>query len=86
MKSLDKVDPWGGILAATMFSVRETYHTTMRASPMQLVFGSDIILNIKHVTDWTHFKQLKQQRINSNNKQRKTQSLPYLSSRKSSFI
>ena len=36
---------------------------------MQLVFGRDAILNIKHVTDWTHLKQLKQERINSNNKQ-----------------
>ena len=69
VRSMDQEDPWGGILAATMFSVRATYHTTMRASPMQLVFGRDAILNIKHVTDWTHLKQLKQERINSNNKQ-----------------
>jgi hypothetical protein len=33
-------DPWAGILAATMFSVRATYHTTLQALlPMQLVFG-----------------------------------------------
>ena len=45
-------DPWSGILAATIFAVRETYHTTLQASPMQLVFGRDAILNIKHVADW----------------------------------
>ena len=45
-------DPWSGILAATMFSVRATYHTTLQASPTQLVFGLDAILNIKHVADW----------------------------------
>ena len=44
-------DPWSGILAATMFAVRATYHTTLQASPMQLVFGRDAILNIKHVAD-----------------------------------
>ena len=71
MKSLDKVDPWGDILAVARFSVRATYHTTMRASPMQLFFERDTILNIKHVTDWTNLKRLKQQRINSNNKQGK---------------
>ena len=45
-------DPWSGILAATMFAVGATYHTTLQASPMQLVFGQDAILNIKHVSDW----------------------------------
>ena len=32
-------NPWPVILAATMFAVRATYHTTLQASPMQLVFG-----------------------------------------------
>ena len=32
-------DPWSGILAAIMFAVRETYHTTLQPSPMQIVFG-----------------------------------------------
>ena len=31
-------DSWSGILAATMFAIRATYHTTLQASPMQLVF------------------------------------------------
>ena len=44
-------DPWSGILAATMFAVRKTYHTKLQAYPMQLVFGQDAILNIKHVAD-----------------------------------
>ena len=61
-------DPWSGILAATMFAVRTTYHTTIQASPMQLVFGQDEILNIKHVSDWEHIRQRKQLQINHNNK------------------
>ena len=60
-------DPWSGILAATMFAVRATYHTTLQAYPMQLVFGRDAILNIKHVADWEHIRQRKQLRINQNN-------------------
>ena len=62
-------DPWSGILAATMFAVRTTYHTTLQASPMQLVFGRNAILNIKHVADWEHIRKRKQLRINHNNKQ-----------------
>ena len=61
-------DPWSGILAATMFAVRATYHTTLQASPMQLVFGRDALLNIKHVADWEHIRQGKKLRINQNNK------------------
>ena len=51
-----------------MFAVRATYHTTLQASPMQLVFGQDAILNVKHITDWEHIRQRKQTRINWNNK------------------
>ena len=47
-------DPWSGILAATMFAIRATYHTTLQASPMKLVFGRDAILNIKHVPSRQH--------------------------------
>jgi hypothetical protein len=65
---MDSHDPWTGILAATMFAVRATYHTTLQASPMQLVFGRDAILNVKHISDWEHVRQRKQTRINMNNK------------------
>ena len=53
-------DPWSGILSATIFVVHTTYHTTLQASPMQLVFGRDAIFNIKHVADWEHIRQRKQ--------------------------
>ena len=37
-EDLDEQDPWSGILAAIMFGVRATYHTTLEATPMQLTF------------------------------------------------
>ena len=58
---------WSGILAATMFAVRATYHKTLQASPMQLVFGRISILNIKHVDDWEHIRKRKQLQFNHNN-------------------
>ena len=61
-------NPWSGILAATMFAVRATYHTTLQSSPMQIVFGRDTILKIKHVADSEHIRKRKQCRINHNNK------------------
>ena len=45
---LDEVDPWKGILSATAFAVRATYHTTLQKTPEQLVFGINMILNIEH--------------------------------------
>jgi transposase InsO family protein len=65
---LNGKDPWSGILAATMFAVRATYHTTMQATPTQLVFGRDAILNTKFEANWALIKQRKQQLIDMNNK------------------
>ena len=63
-------NPRSGILAATMFFVRATYHTSLQASPMQLLFGRDAILNINHVANWENIRQQKQEWINCN-KERK---------------
>ena len=51
-----------------MFDVHTNYYTTLQAYPMQLVFGQDAILNIKHVSDWEQIQQRKQLQINHNNK------------------
>jgi hypothetical protein len=48
----DEEDHWKGILSATAFAIRSTFHTTLRKSPGQLVFGMDMILNVKHVANW----------------------------------
>ena len=66
MSNIVNNDPWSGILAATMFAVRATYHTTLQASPIQLVFVQDYILHINHVADWEHIWQRKQERMNHN--------------------
>ena len=52
-------DSWEGILSAAMFALRSTYHTTTQATPMQLVFGRDAILNLKFKADWNYIKQKK---------------------------
>ena len=41
---LDEENPWKGILSATTFAVRSTYHMTLQKTPGQLVFGRDMIL------------------------------------------
>ena len=66
---LDEEDPWKGVLSATAFAVRSTYHTTLQKSPGQLVFGRDMIFNITHKANWDYIRQRKQGIINKNNKQ-----------------
>jgi len=65
---LDEDDPWKGILSATAFAVRSTFHTTLLKSPGQLVFGRDMIFNIQHTANWEYIKQRKQQIIDNNNR------------------
>jgi len=64
---LTSENPWKGILSATMFALRATYHTTLQATPTQLVFGRDAMLNVKFQADWQLIKQLKQPKIHQNN-------------------
>ena len=64
---IDMDDPWLGILAAALFAMCSTYHTTLRTMPGQLVFGRDMILNTQYLADWTVIKARKQQLIHKNN-------------------
>ena len=41
--NLDEDDPWLGILADTYFLVQSTFHTKLKAMPIQLVFEHDIM-------------------------------------------
>ena len=57
---LDEDDPWSGIIAATDFAVRNTYHTMLQATSVQLVFGHDRIPNTPFITDWGSIRLRKQ--------------------------
>ena len=44
--TFDTVDPWSDILASVAWAIRSTHHTTLQASPAQLVFSRDMLLNV----------------------------------------
>jgi len=48
--------------------MNSTVHTTSRATPTQLVFGRDAMLNASFQADWQFIKEHKQQLIFQNNK------------------
>jgi hypothetical protein len=69
-RELDQNDPFSEILSSIAFAIRATYHTTLQATPAQLVFGRDMILPIAIEADWQLIKQKKQDEINRNNRRK----------------
>jgi hypothetical protein len=74
---LDDNDPWKGILSATAFAVQSTFHTTLQNTPGQLVFGCDMILNVKHDASWEYICARKQNIILKNCKAEIAKRIPH---------
>jgi hypothetical protein len=64
---LDKEHPWDSYLSSAALAIRSTYHTTLKASPAQLVFGRDMFLPITFHADWAALEQQRQKEIIKNN-------------------
>jgi transposase InsO family protein len=69
---------WSGLLSAVGFAMRATVHTTARATPSQLVFGRDAMLNVGFEADWQYIKERKQRLIVQNNKRENATRLPHV--------
>ena len=67
VRDMDPLDPWSGYLAAVAFAIRSTYHTTTKATPAELVFGRDMIIERSFEANWDDIRQQKQKLINDNN-------------------
>ena len=65
---LDNKNPWGDILASTMFVLRDTVHTTTQYSPAQPMYGRNSIINGCHDVDCKIIRNPKQDLINKGNK------------------
>ena len=66
-QELDMTDPWSSFLAAAAYAIRSTYHTTLEATPAQMVYGRDMLLPIQFQTDWARLQLKRQKEINKNN-------------------
>ena len=76
-RELDEKDPWTPFLQAACFAVRSTYHTTLGATPAQLVFGRDMILPIKFKADWAAIHERRRQEVQRNNANENDKRLPH---------
>jgi NADH:ubiquinone oxidoreductase subunit len=70
-------DKWDGIISAVGFAMRSTVQLTNKATPMQLVFGRDAMLNIKFQADWQYIKERKQRMIIQNNERENATHIPH---------
>ena len=58
----DFLDPFGETLASIAWAVRASYNTTSKATPAQIVFGGDMIFNLKSLINW-HAMSLNKQKL-----------------------
>jgi hypothetical protein len=58
-------------------AIRSTYHTTLQATPCQLVFDRDMIHNIAFRANWDQLQKIKQDIINKSNQKEKKTQIPY---------
>ena len=75
--NIDLDDPWSGVLGAVAFAIRSTYHTTLQATPGQLVFKRDMILPTTYVANWHQIRQNKLKRMKLNLAEENKKRLPY---------
>ena len=71
-KELDKfifnyIDHWSEILSSVAWEVRTSYHSTLLATPEQLVFGRDMLFNMKEEINWKLISENKRKQISCNN-------------------
>ena len=64
---LDEDDPFGSYLASAAYAIRSTYHTTLKGTPAQLVYGRDMIFPLQHQVDWAVIAQERQKEMKRNN-------------------
>ena len=63
----DDMDPWSELLGSVAWAIHSTHHITLQTTPGHLVFGKDILLNLKFVADWEAIKLRKQRDVDMNN-------------------
>ena len=66
-RELDPRDPFSSFLAAASYAIRSMYHTTLQATPAQLIYGRDMILPIQFKTDWESLRANRQKEMTRNN-------------------
>jgi hypothetical protein len=67
-REMDDKDPWVPFLSSAAYVIHIIFHTTLKATPGQLVFGRDMILAITFMADWGAIEQQRQKVMGLNNR------------------
>ena len=64
---IDEPVPFRQILATCAYAIRSTFHSVLRMTPGQAVFGRDMILPTKMTIDWTEVQRIRQEAVTRDN-------------------
>ena len=65
-------------LQQAAFAIQSTYHTTIGATPAQLVFGRDMILPLRFTADWELIRERRQKEMLKNNAKENSKRIPHM--------
>jgi hypothetical protein len=63
-------DSWSNILASAAWTICSTSHTTLGATPGQLVHGQDMLFDLSFKANWKNIKERKMARIDDSNQRK----------------
>jgi len=65
------------VLQNVAYGLRATYHSSLTASPCQLVFGRDMIINAIYLANWKDINTRRTTQIHSNNRYENKSRIPH---------
>ncbi len=63
----DGMDPLSELLVLGGWAICSTQHTSFQVTPGQLVFGRDMLMKVRLITDWKAIRPNKQNNVDRNN-------------------
>ena len=65
------------VLQNVAYGLRATYHSSLTASPCQLAFGRDMIINAIYLANWKDIKSRRTTQIHNNNRNENKSRIPH---------
>ena len=59
------------------WAICSTYHTLLKCSPGQAIFGRDMIFDIPYIVDWSEIGRRRQDLVDKNNKRENKSKVPF---------
>ena len=73
----DYIDPWAEILSSVAWVIQASYHSTLMSTPAQLVFGRDMLFNMKKAINWKLITDNKRKQIARDNTRENTRRIEH---------